>query len=125
LGHDPIGFIRVFPTSLLNFPADRIIQRQTVAGKRGRGTDFRIIRPDGTIRWMRDTSAIYPDEDGSPNRMLGVIQDITERKETEILKDDIEHMMRHDIMNPLNALIGSEAWCHAKRVGCFRKNRGC
>ncbi|MHC4316747.1 MAG: GAF domain-containing protein [Planctomycetota bacterium] len=45
--------------------------------------EHRIIWPDGTIRWISETGDVIRDKDGKAIRMLGIVQDITERKETE------------------------------------------
>ncbi len=45
--------------------------------------DYRVLLPDGAIRWAHDQSEITTDEQGNKVRMFGVIQDITERKATE------------------------------------------
>jgi PAS domain S-box-containing protein len=45
--------------------------------------EFRVVRPDGTIRWMAARGKFYYAANGSPERMLGVSLDITERKLAE------------------------------------------
>ncbi len=45
--------------------------------------EFRILRPDGEIRWINSRGNVLPDAGGKPRRMLGVNIDITERKQTE------------------------------------------
>ena len=45
--------------------------------------EFRIVRPDGEIRWLRDVGQIERDESGVAIRQHGVTMDITERKELE------------------------------------------
>jgi PAS domain S-box-containing protein len=46
--------------------------------------EYRIIRPDGEIRWIHDESAYYElDDDGRPRLAQGVMFDITERKRAE------------------------------------------
>lgn len=62
--------------------------------------EFRIVRPDGTIRWVHDIATVVsPDEDGMPNPVYGTLQDITERKEGEIqLNNSIIELQRwHEI----------------------------
>jgi PAS domain S-box-containing protein len=46
---------------------------------------YRIIRPDGEIRWMNATvpEVRQSDADGNPEVMVGAVQDITEQKLTE------------------------------------------
>ncbi len=45
--------------------------------------DHRIIRPDGAVRWVRERATVYHGPDGKPDRLLGIVQDITERKAAE------------------------------------------
>lgn len=43
----------------------------------------RIIRPDGSVRWVHSVGEIIPDDDGKPFKLSGSFQDITYRKEAE------------------------------------------
>ncbi len=45
--------------------------------------DFRVIRRDGSMRWLRNRANIVRDADGKPARIDGVCIDITERKQSE------------------------------------------
>src|SRR5580692_9029217 len=45
--------------------------------------EFRIVRPDGTVRWLAARGKFYYATNGNPERMLGVSLDITERKFAE------------------------------------------
>src|SRR6266481_1998907 len=45
--------------------------------------EFRIMRPDGTVRWLAARGKFYYATNGEPMRMLGVSFDITERKLAE------------------------------------------
>lgn len=47
--------------------------------------EFRIIRPDGAVRWLADRVTVIRDEAGAPVRLLGINFDITERKEREAM----------------------------------------
>jgi PAS domain S-box-containing protein len=44
--------------------------------------EYRIVRPDGTVRWVRDSATAVPLERGCL-RIDGVVSDITARKEAE------------------------------------------
>ena len=73
--------------------------------------DYRIIRPDGSIRYVHSQGQVIFNQSGKPVKMLRSIQDITGRKMIEIrlqeLKDQAElyiDIMAHDINN-LNQLI--------------------
>jgi formate hydrogenlyase transcriptional activator len=43
-------------------------------------SEFRIIRPDGTVRWLRSQGRPYYDDDGRLEYMTGVALDITDRR---------------------------------------------
>lgn len=47
-------------------------------------TEYRVVRPDGTVRWIHDRAFPILDEAGRPYRIAGVAEDITARKEAEI-----------------------------------------
>jgi len=42
--------------------------------------EFRVVRPDGSVRWVRGQSAVELDENGEPLRVIGVVVDVTDRK---------------------------------------------
>lgn len=44
---------------------------------------YRVVRPDGGIRWVRDRAYPVRDANGSLVRIVGCAQDITERKDLE------------------------------------------
>jgi PAS domain S-box-containing protein len=48
--------------------------------------EHRIVRPDGAVRWVREQADIVRDSGGNPIRMIGTVQDVTERKRTELLQ---------------------------------------
>ena len=62
-------------------------------------TEFRIIRPNGEVRWCVSASAASQHTDGQPIMISGVTVDITERKETEqrqsLLAREVDHRARN------------------------------
>jgi PAS domain S-box-containing protein len=44
---------------------------------------YRIVRPDGSLRWIRDRAFPVSDESGKLIRVAGIAEDITERKRAE------------------------------------------
>ena len=57
--------------------------------------EYRIIRPDGTMRWIHDEAHYYGfDADGRPQLAQGVMFDITERKEAEARATEAEARLR-------------------------------
>jgi PAS domain S-box-containing protein len=45
--------------------------------------DHRIVRPDGEVRWVHDQAEALLDSDSRPMQIIGVVQDITDRKKAE------------------------------------------
>jgi formate hydrogenlyase transcriptional activator len=58
------------------------VQQALRTGERLR-CDYRIIQPDGTIRWITARGQRFVKSTGEPDRMMGLSLDITERKQME------------------------------------------
>ena len=46
-------------------------------------SEFRIVWPDGSVRWLVGKASVFRDASGNPIRMIGVDYDVTEIKEAE------------------------------------------
>jgi len=57
-------------------------------------TDYRIVRPDGEVRHVRDTGFPILGPDGSLVRIGGIAQDLTERKRQQKAVEDSERRFR-------------------------------
>jgi PAS domain S-box-containing protein len=68
-------------------PQDRQRVVDSVSASVNEGADYdvehRIVWPDGTVRWVAETGDVIHDEKGQAVRMLGIVQDVTERKRAE------------------------------------------
>lgn len=62
-------------------------------------------RKDGTSFWERAVWSPIRTESGRITGFFGVTVDITEKRQLEDLKNEFEHLMRHDLKTPLNAVI--------------------
>jgi PAS domain S-box-containing protein len=53
--------------------------------RQGSHTDaeYRIVRPDGSVRWIHDRAFPIKGGDGEVNRIVGIAENITERKEAQ------------------------------------------
>lgn len=57
-------------------------------------SEYRVIRPDGSVRWMHDRGQIEFDADGNPTRLLGVAHDTTPQREAARFLAESEHRLR-------------------------------
>ncbi|EPR42111.1 multi-sensor signal transduction histidine kinase [Desulfovibrio sp. X2] len=65
----------------------------------------RYVRKDGSEVWVNRTAASVYDEFGRLKGVMGVVEDITERRRLEELRAQVERTMRHDLRTPAgNAL---------------------
>jgi diguanylate cyclase (GGDEF)-like protein/PAS domain S-box-containing protein len=56
--------------------------------------EHRIVRPDGSHRWVLETGDVVSDENRTPVEMIGVVQDITERHDAELKMKSGERTLR-------------------------------
>ncbi|UCC79233.1 MAG: PAS domain S-box protein [Candidatus Zixiibacteriota bacterium] len=54
-----------------------------------KSVEYRIIKPGGDIAYVHSTAEILPDDRGDPVRIIGTLQDITERKRAEELREKL------------------------------------
>ncbi len=59
--------------------------RMAIKGEKEFDTEFRVVWPDGTIRYIRAYAIVYRDKDGKASHMIGTNWDITDKKESEAL----------------------------------------
>jgi PAS domain S-box-containing protein len=58
-------------------------------------TLYRSLHPDGKILYLTASSNVIRDEKGNPTRIIGIVQDITERKLAEIALQESEERYRN------------------------------
>ncbi|HXH03208.1 MAG TPA: PAS domain S-box protein [Candidatus Competibacteraceae bacterium] len=105
-------------------PLDRAKVAQVIAASRESGrmdVEYRILRPDGGIRWIHDRGFPVYDAQGRLYRMAGIAEDITARRQAQDqlrqLREELTHMGRlslagemasglaHEINQPLAAMV--------------------
>jgi PAS domain S-box-containing protein len=69
------------------YPADRDRMLAAIGAaveqRRDHHVEYRIVRPDGAVRWVEGRGQLFCDTQGQPERMVGVCVDVTERKQAE------------------------------------------
>lgn len=65
--------------------------------------EWRVVRPDGTIRWLAARGQVINDASGKPARLVGLNLDITEQKQAEALlrKRALSLSLLSDVANQL------------------------
>lgn len=66
---------------------------KTLYSKGVQDIEYRIVRPNGEVRWVRDRARLILDAQGTPTRIDGIITDITERKQAQ---EKLRHDALHD-----------------------------
>ena len=80
--------------------------RAAVAGDlRHAEQEYRVVRPDGTVRWVRDSVVARPAADGRCRRLDGVVSDVTERKQAEAEVRASEERYRTVVENSIQGIL--------------------
>jgi PAS domain S-box-containing protein len=78
----------------------RLLRQNTIAGGVNEPTEFRIVRPDGEVRWIFRQGETIRDDQGKPRSLIATLLDVTERKH-------LEERLRHS----------HDGLVHAQRLG--------
>ncbi len=97
--------------------------------------EFRIVRPDGEIRWISASSAPVVDVDGVVRRTASTSEDITDRKcaeatqlaadklaQANTVKDRMLSRMSHELRTPLNAVLGFAQLLELDELSTVQRN---
>jgi two-component system, LuxR family, sensor kinase FixL len=108
-------------------PDDRDMARRTLAkADQGEGRyrmEYRVLLPDGQLRWIASQGSVEFDRGGRPVRIQGVSLDITHRKQADLEaqahRNEVAHLLRvaslgelssalaHELKQPLAAILSN------------------
>jgi signal transduction histidine kinase len=83
------------------------MRASALAGERPFAIDLRLIRPDGEQRRVHLAAEIERDEDGTPTRLVGALQDRTEVLDS-LRQLRVTEVSRRDLLERLLATAGTE-----------------
>ena len=97
-------------------PEDRQLLRQQSedALRTGREIEnqYRVLLPDGRVRWVMRLGRVEFDADGKPLRERGILMDISERKQAELeaarQRHDLAHLARVTTLGELSSSLAHE-----------------
>lgn len=101
LHHDPLSFLESV------HPLDReavraLMEHPPLASLQ---LEYRIVKPDGSISWVRDRRFPVRNAHGNPYRLAGVVTDITAQKNAEqqllVLNQKLQQQATHDMLTGL------------------------
>lgn len=111
-----------------DLPAVLAAERRSIETGEPFSMDVRMVRPDGSVVWVHDSSVLVRNEMGAPQFWQGFFHDITEKKQAEQelaralelerrsverlrtldeMKDVFLTAVSHELRSPLAAILGS------------------
>ena len=74
--------------------------------------EFRIVQPDGSVGWLYEYGRVERDSEGQPAYLIGLSQDITERKLNEILLLQSQRRYAGIVASAMDAIVTVDAAQH-------------
>jgi two-component system sensor kinase FixL len=97
-------------------PDDRAVResvmQKAINTKEDYETEYRIVLPDGTIRWISGRARCINGNDGKSKRLIGVSMDVTKRKQAEEQarhnREQMELLSRASVLGEMTASLAHE-----------------
>ncbi len=111
----------------------RAAAHQTIAERSEIHCEYRVIWPDGSVHWVSSLGRCFVDEAGRADRLIGVVLDVTSRKQAEderaeLLErekiaratNDFLAVLSHELRTPLHSIVG---WTQMLKSGRLDETR--
>ncbi len=90
---------------------ERFAAAQSPLGDGSFDHEYRVLRPDNTVRWVSTHGQTYfsepdPSPTRRPIRSVGVVVDITDRRQADELRDVFLGMLSHELRTPVTSIFG-------------------
>lgn len=80
----------------------------------------RIVRPDGSERWVHELAHAERDSDGNVLRLLGTVQDVTEQRRAELEREEARAQVRREQHERDRFFsLSRDFFCVVNVQGCF------
>ncbi len=64
-------------------------------GEKDYRAEYRLVRPDGSVRWLSSRGTVHRDEEGRPAWVAGACTDVTDAKQAAEEREKLENQLRH------------------------------
>ena len=83
--------------------------------------EFRFCNTRGEVRWVHARAATLRTEGGELRGYVGTVEDITERRAVDQLKDEFVSVVSHELRTPLTSIRGSLGLLASGRLGTLHE----
>lgn len=124
---DMVGYdveeLRGNDIALTSHPTDNVMSDAKLREWLMQGTapsyrrDIPYVRSDGSVMWGNITFSAIRSEEGIAVYVVGMVEDITQRRRVEQLKDEFVSIVGHELRTPLTSIRGSLGLLEAGVMG--------